>query len=93
MIAWISIIAAAASAAAPSPPAPTIPAATTAKPAVAQKAATDGDKIVCKYYATTGTRFAERDCRPKAQWDQIAADSKQATIDTVSRQTSLAGGK
>ena len=39
------------------------------------------DKMVCKSIATTGTRFMSHDCRTQAEWDQMAADSRQATAD------------
>ncbi len=39
------------------------------------------DKMVCKAIASTGTRFVKHDCRTQAEWDQIAADSRQATQD------------
>ena len=39
------------------------------------------DKMVCKTIATTGTRFVSHDCRTQAEWDQLAADSRQLTAD------------
>ena len=39
------------------------------------------DKMVCKTIATTGTRFLSHDCRTQAEWDQLAADSRQTTAD------------
>ena len=41
----------------------------------------DADTMICKSIATTGTRFMSRDCRTKAQWDQLAADSRDMTND------------
>ena len=38
------------------------------------------DKMVCKTIAT-GTRFGSHDCRTQAEWDQLAADSRQMTAD------------
>ena len=65
----------------------TPPTQATAGPPV--KAATSktaaSDKMVCKSIASTGTRFVKHDCRTQADWDQLAADSRQATQDMSSR--------
>ncbi len=60
----------------------------TAVPAVnaAPSKTAASDKMVCKSIASTGTRFTKHDCRTQAEWDQIAADSRAATQDMISRQ-------
>jgi hypothetical protein len=87
MIAVLAFLAAAdpvaaQTAAATQPPAA---AASPAAPAAA-KPHDYGDKMVCRSIANTGTRFTSRDCRTQAQWDQLTADSKQATWDVTTRQ-------
>lgn len=65
----------------------------TAVPAVnaAPPKAEASDKMVCKSIASTGTRFVKHDCRTQGEWDQIAADSRAATQDMVSRQGGASG--
>ncbi len=48
----------------PTPAAATTPPAQTAKPVNM----IDGDKVVCKSLAQTGTRFAKKVCLTKAEW-------------------------
>lgn len=43
------------------------------------------DRLVCKYRAKTGTRFASKTCRTVAQWDEIAEDSRRNMKDIVDR--------
>ena len=72
-------------AAAQAPKATTPPAVNAAPSKVAAS-----DKMVCKAIASTGTRFVKRDCRTQAEWDQVAADSRQAAQDMTSRQGGFA---
>ena len=73
-------------ASAQSPKATTVPAVNAAPSKVAAS-----DKMVCKSIASTGTRFVKHDCRTQTEWDQIAADSRAATQDMISRQGGSSG--
>ncbi len=52
-------------------------------PATATPIVADGDKVVCKTIAVTGTRFPEQQCRTKQAW----ADQVQAARDYVNKAT------
>lgn len=47
---------------------PTQSAATTTPPAAKPVNVIDGDKIVCKSFAQTGSRFTKKVCLTKAEW-------------------------
>jgi hypothetical protein len=49
----------------------------------------DQSQTVCKRVTTTGTRFAITDCRSRAEWNQLAIDSRDATHDMSDRQGGL----
>ena len=70
-------VAAAPPASAPAAPAPAAPAAVS-KTAYA-KPASDPNKMICKSFIPIGTRFPEKDCRTRAEWDAMASDSAAAT--------------
>ncbi len=72
----VALIASAALAQATPRAAPAVPAVNAAPSKTAAS-----DKMVCKTIATTGTRFVSHDCRTQAEWDQLAADSRQMTAD------------
>ncbi len=74
---FVAMIGSAALAQAAPRSAPAVPAVNAAP----NKTAADPDKKVCKLIATTGTRFMSQDCRTQAEWDQLAADSRQMTAD------------
>jgi hypothetical protein len=73
-----------------SPPSKSIdpPASGFASPTFKQDAG-DQSQTVCKRIATTGTRFAITDCRSRAEWNQLAIDSRQAAHDMSDRQGGL----
>ncbi len=60
-------------------PRETVAPAVNAAPAKSSKVS--ADTMICKSIASTGTRFMTRDCRTKAEWDQLAGDSRQLTTD------------
>ena len=68
-----------------------VPASGFAAPPTKQEAAGDPNEMVCKRIVTTGTRFASKDCRTRAEWNQLAVDSRQATHDITDRQGGLNG--
>lgn len=37
----------------------------------------EGEKLICKNLAVTGTRFKERFCRTATEWEQIRSDMKE----------------
>ena len=71
-----------------SPPAKSVdtPAVANGSPAMKQDLAGKTDDVICKRTVATGTRFATKDCRTRGEWNQITADSHQATLDMTSRQ-------
>jgi hypothetical protein len=56
-----------------------------AKPATSVVKHYDPDEVICRYTAVTGTRFPTKACHRRADWDQMAQDSK----DELNHQTSL----
>ena len=50
----------------------------------------DGDKVVCRSQEVTGSHFPERVCHTKRQWNDLAADSREAT-EAVVRNSDLTG--
>lgn len=59
-----------------------VPAAATQGPTAAP---TPGEARVCKYAIKTGTRFKEKKCRTRAEWDAISESARQTMKDTVDR--------
>ena len=55
-------------------------------PAMKQDTVGKADDMICKRTVATGTRFATKDCRTRAEWNQLTADSHQATLDMTARQ-------
>jgi hypothetical protein len=76
-----------------SPPSKSIdvPAAGFGAPLTKQERAGDPNEVICKNLATTGTRFAVKDCRQRSEWNQLAVDSRQAVHDMSDRQGGLSG--
>jgi hypothetical protein len=76
-----------------SPPSKSIdpPASGFAAPLTKQERAGDPKEVICKSISTTGTRFAVKDCRTRAEWGQLAIDSRQAVHDMSDRQGGLSG--
>lgn len=50
-----------------------------AQPAAQEK------KVLCKKEANTGTRFAEKKCLTKAQWDKIIEQQKREAKEMIDR--------
>ena len=63
-----------------------VPASGEAAPPTPAELAGPPDQAICKLTATTGTRFMHSDCRTRAEWNQLAVDSRQATFDLQSGQ-------
>ena len=63
-----------------------VPASGEAAPPTPAELAGPPDQAICKLIATTGTRFMKSDCRTRAEWNQLAVDSRQATLDLQSGQ-------
>ncbi len=84
-------MAAEASTATISPPVKSIdvPASGFAAPLTKQERAGNPAEVVCRSITTTGTRFAVKDCRTRAEWGQLAVDSRQAVHDMTDRQGGL----
>ena len=78
----MAAVAATVAAAQPTSVSPRETVAPAANAAPAKSSKLDGDTMICKSIATTGTRFMTRDCRTKNEWDQLAADSRQLTTDS-----------
>jgi invasion protein IalB len=58
----------------------------TAAPAAADAKKYDPDKVVCKTEEVSGTRLgSKRVCRTVREWEQIARDAQDATLDTQLR--------
>lgn len=55
---------------------PALPAAVAAK-------AGDGDKMICKYRAQTGTRFKTKVCKTAAQWEEMAEQHRAGAKELV----------
>ena len=64
---------------------PTLPAAAVAK-------ADDGDKMICKYRAQTGTRFKTKVCKTAAQWEEMAEQHRAGAKELVDRPQILVCG-
>ncbi len=63
-----------------------VPASGQAAPPTPAELAGGPDQAICKLIATTGTRFMKSDCRTRAEWNQLAVDSRQATLELQSGQ-------
>lgn len=46
---------------------------------------TDPNRIVCRRVVRTGTRFADRSCRPWSEWQTMEQQSKDAVMQTQRR--------
>lgn len=66
-----------------------VPATGFASPPTPRDIAGDPRQTICKRIATTGTRFPVTDCRSRAEWNELAVDSRQATHDMSDRQGGL----
>ncbi len=66
-----------------------VPANGFASPPTPREIAGDPQQTICKRIATTGTRFPITDCRTRAEWNELAVDSRQATHDMTDRQGGL----
>lgn len=53
--------------------------------AVAKPAAAPADKLICKTKVKTGSRFPEKTCMTKAQWDDLWAKSRDITSNAQTR--------
>ncbi len=102
MISFVAVLAAAAAAtgapqstATVSPPVKSVdvPASGFAAPPTKQEAAGNPNETICRRTVNTGTRFAVKDCRTRAEWNQLAVDSRQATHDMTDRQGGLSNGR
>ena len=47
--------------------------------------AADGKKVVCKKQANTGTRFPERRCLTKSQWEQMIEQQRREARELIDR--------
>ena len=45
----------------------------------------DGDKLVCKVEAKTGSRFPTKTCRTKAEWEQIRMQHQRELKEMIDR--------
>lgn len=72
MLALLVLAIATASPSIPASPQPSSPPA-----AKSIKTAVGPDTVICKSVIATGTRFMSKDCRTKADWDEMAAQSHQ----------------
>lgn len=46
-----------------------------------------GDKVVCKTFQKTGTRFEEKSCRTRTQWEQLRIQQRRDARDFIDRPT------
>ena len=60
-------------------------AAPTAAPQEPAAAPAAGEALVCKYTIKTGTRFRDKKCRTRAEWDAITEAARQNMKDIVDR--------
>ena len=51
----------------------------------ATSSAAEGDKLVCKIKARTGTRFPAKTCRTRADWEQITAQHRREASEMIDR--------
>ena len=61
-------------------------------PAAAVAKADDGDKMICKYRAQTGTRFKTKVCKTAAQWEEMAEQHRVGAKELVDRPQILVCG-
>jgi hypothetical protein len=47
----------------------------------------DGQEMVCKRQANTGTRFAKKICHTRAQWEEITEAAKRAAAEDLNKPT------
>ena len=50
------------------------------------------NKIVCKAQAKTGTRFKEKDCRTRAQWEELRNQQQLDAREMLNRPVICGGG-
>ena len=43
------------------------------------------DKVVCKNKAKTGTRFPNKTCRTRAEWEKITAQNKRDASEMIDK--------
>ena len=43
------------------------------------------DKVVCKVKAKTGTRFPNKTCRTRAEWEKITAENKRTASEMIDK--------
>src|ERR1700722_7307411 len=60
-----------------------------ASPPTKADAAGDPNEMVCKRITVVGTHLPSKDCRSRADWNQLTADSKTATHDLRANQNGL----
>jgi hypothetical protein len=66
--------------------------ATQPAPVRAARSGRDPNQVICKHEETTGSRLeGHKTCYTRAQWDQMAADSAQATTLMQTRQLNPSG--
>jgi hypothetical protein len=78
----------------PAPAGGAAPSATTpdTPPTGAPPAPADAEKLICKSKAKTGSRFPERTCMTKAQWEELWAKSRDITSNAQVRGYRANGG-
>ena len=59
-----------------------------------QASAKDKDRMVCKRYIVTGSRFKKRVCRPWSEWQTISQKSREGltTLQRRNTQVDVPGG-
>lgn len=50
------------------------------------------NKVVCKSQAKTGTRFKEKDCRTRAQWEELRVQQQRDAEEMINRPKICGGG-
>ncbi len=43
------------------------------------------DEVVCKQRAATGTRFAKKTCKTRAEWEAASEAARRDAADTINR--------
>lgn len=55
------------------------------KAAEEEKVADRDNKVICKHIARTGTRFGEKICATRKEWEQMRRDSQESVSDAQRR--------
>jgi hypothetical protein len=55
--------------------------------ASASESQDDGERLVCKNQAKTGTRFAKRVCRTRDQWEAMRENARRQAEEEFNRRT------